>query len=80
MIIFKCGECGKEFEVDEERIISKKFGYRCSNCGTEIPINVVHVADRLVKMEETDSNQKWGVYRIPEKYAKAQVTLTLPLE
>jgi DNA-directed RNA polymerase subunit RPC12/RpoP len=80
MIIFKCGECGKAFEVDEERVTTKKNGYNCSNCGTAIPFDVVHVAERLVKMKGLETNQKWEIYRIPEKCAKVQVILTLPLE
>jgi len=79
MFIFKCGNCGKEFSVDEERIKPNDDRY-CANCGSRVPYKIKLLAESTISVSKHIDSESWQLYRIPEKYSKAQVTLTLPLE
>ena len=79
MFFLKCGTCGSLHRISESSIHSRKFGRNCMNCGAYIPSDVITQVYNLENSKNTNENEKWEIYRIPDE-AKVSLDVTLPQE
>jgi DNA-directed RNA polymerase subunit RPC12/RpoP len=62
--IFKCDDCGREFELDYQLELHAKYmhepksAYTCDKCGQEFPLK--HQLDNHVSNVKHDPNEKPG--------------------
>lgn len=77
MFLFKCGNCGKLFSVDENRIVQNSYGRVCPNCGSDVPLAVQNFSKSIITMKSHSQTDKWEIFRVPQTQdAKLQVILT----
>ena len=79
MVLFKCGNCGKMFSVDDEIVAQTSFGTACPNCGIPAPQEVAYFANSLVNMETHPNANHWEFFRLPPQ-TKVQLNMTLQSE
>lgn len=75
MVIFSCGECGTNFQVDEKQLLKRRF-QKCPNCNTSIHQEIVNSAVNLI---EANSNKAYASKVSVIENVKVEITGKLSL-
>jgi len=75
MVIFSCGKCGINFQVEGEQLLQRRF-QNCPNCNTPIHQEIVNSAINLI---EANSNKAYASKASVVENLKVEITGKLSL-
>lgn len=77
MVIFKCGSCGIEYNIQNQNVVDKVCSTECPNCKAQIPELIYDSTNALLRSFNESASTNWSVSILQDKESKGSIIGTL---